>query len=150
MALQPVRRSAATTTETRNRTGASQLIGAGRWDVVWAVRRRSRPSRAPSPGVAISLNSARLTLIRCAARNARGYRLISGEADGDADYGANVVGGRPLPACAVRLGRQEPIIRHVPLETSRSGACGPVAARAADLLGAEKSEQPRFTSCAHP
>jgi hypothetical protein len=28
-----VRRSAATTTETRNRTGASQLIGAGQWDV---------------------------------------------------------------------------------------------------------------------
>ena len=33
IALQPVRRSAATTTETRNRTGASQLIGAGQWDV---------------------------------------------------------------------------------------------------------------------
>ena len=49
---------------------------------VWSMRRRSRPSRAPSPGVAISLNSARLTLIRCAARNGRGYRLICGEVDG--------------------------------------------------------------------
>src|ERR1700722_12413642 len=28
---------------------------------VWSMRRRSRPSRAPSPGVAISLNSAPLT-----------------------------------------------------------------------------------------
>jgi hypothetical protein len=33
LALQPVRTSAATTTETRNRTGASRLIGAGQWDV---------------------------------------------------------------------------------------------------------------------
>jgi hypothetical protein len=40
------------------------------------------------PEVAISLNSARLTLIRNAARNAQGYRLIRGEADGDADHAA--------------------------------------------------------------
>jgi hypothetical protein len=46
------------------------------------MRRRSWPSRAPSPEVAISLNSARLTLIRCAARNGRAYRLICGEVDG--------------------------------------------------------------------
>jgi len=32
-ALQPVRRSAATTTEMQNRTGASRLIEAGQWDV---------------------------------------------------------------------------------------------------------------------
>jgi hypothetical protein len=57
---------------------------------VWSMRRGSRPSRAPSPGVAISLNSARLTLIRCAARNGRGYRLIRGEADGNADHRRNV------------------------------------------------------------
>jgi hypothetical protein len=44
-------------------------------------------------GVAISLNSARLTLIRCAARNGRGYRLIHGEAAGNADHEINVVGG---------------------------------------------------------
>ena len=31
-------------------------------------------------------------------------------------------------------------------ETSGSVACDPVAARAANLLGAEKPEQPRFTS----
>jgi hypothetical protein len=34
LALQPVRRSAATTTKMQNRTGASRLIGAGQWDVV--------------------------------------------------------------------------------------------------------------------
>jgi hypothetical protein len=39
--------------ETRNRTGASQLIGAGRWDVRLVDGRKNRPSRAPSPGAAI-------------------------------------------------------------------------------------------------
>jgi hypothetical protein len=29
-------------------TGASQLIGAGQWDVVWSMRRRSRPSGSPT------------------------------------------------------------------------------------------------------
>jgi hypothetical protein len=37
---------------------------------------------------------------------------------------------------------------HRCFETSGSGVCGSVACRAADLLGAEKPEQPRFPSCA--
>ena len=124
----------------RNRTGASRLTGAGRWDVRLVDAQEKSATTGSVAGGGDLLEQRTLNFIRCAARNDRGYRPIRGEAAGDADHGANVVGGWPLPTFAERLRRHQPIIRHVPLETSRSGACGPIAARTADLLGAEKSE----------
>jgi hypothetical protein len=65
----------------------------GRFPTHWVDWQGKSAITRSVAGVAISLNSARLTLIRCAARNGRGYRLIHGEAAGNADHEINVVGG---------------------------------------------------------